>query len=95
MSFGVLYVGLFGISLIWLRGDNWVGRANVLFLVLVVWASDIGAYLVGRLFGGPKLAPAISPGKTWSGAAGGLLSALAVGCCWPVGWTETSAGRPI
>ena len=37
-----------------------------------MWATDIGAYLVGRTFGGPKLAPAISPNKTWSGAIGGL-----------------------
>ena len=49
------------------------------FLVLVVWASDVGAYLVGRVIGGPRLAPAISPGKTWSGAVGGLLGAACVG----------------
>jgi phosphatidate cytidylyltransferase len=79
LGLGVLYVGLMGIALIRLRGDLAAGRANVLFVVLVVWASDIGAYLVGRLFGGPRLAPAISPGKTWSGAAGGLLAALGVG----------------
>jgi phosphatidate cytidylyltransferase len=44
-----------------------------LFLVVVVWATDVGAYLVGRVIGGVKLAPKISPGKTWSGSAGGLL----------------------
>jgi phosphatidate cytidylyltransferase len=61
----------------------------VLFLILLIWASDIGAYLVGRLIGGPLLAPRISPGKTWSGAAGGIVSALAVGwgaaCLLPAG----------
>jgi phosphatidate cytidylyltransferase len=51
----------------------------VLFLLLVVWAGDIGAYLVGRWIGGPRLAPSISPGKTWSGAAGGLVAAVAAG----------------
>ena len=76
---GVLYVGLASVALIWLRGDGAAGRANVLFLVVVVWASDIGAYAAGRLLGGPKLAPAISPGKTWAGAAGGLLAAMLVG----------------
>lgn len=76
---GVLYVGLASVALVWLRGDGAAGRANVLFLVVVVWASDIGAYAAGRLFGGPKLAPAISPGKTWSGAAGGLVAAMLVG----------------
>jgi phosphatidate cytidylyltransferase len=76
---GVIYVGLAGVGLIWLRGGGEVGRATVLFIVLVVWASDIGAYLVGRLVGGPKLAPAISPNKTWSGAVGGLAAAVVVG----------------
>ncbi len=52
------------------------GLRNTLFVLVVVWASDIGAYMVGRLVGGPKLAPMISPGKTWSGAVGGLVSAV-------------------
>ncbi len=47
--------------------------------MLIIWASDIGAYVVGRLVGGPKLAPAISPGKTWSGAVGGMGAAALVG----------------
>ncbi len=79
LAFGVVYVGLASVALIWLRGDGATGRANVLFLVVVVWASDVGAYVAGRLLGGPKLAPAISPGKTWAGAAGGLLAAMLVG----------------
>ena len=79
LALGVLYIGLAGIALIELRHDTEAGRGNVLFLFLVVWASDIGAYMAGRAFGGPKLAPAISPNKTWSGAVGGLVSALIVG----------------
>lgn len=79
LAFGVLYIGAAGLALIHLRGDEAAGRGNVLFLFLVVWASDIGAYLAGRMLGGPKLAPAISPNKTWSGAAGGLLSSVAAG----------------
>ncbi|PZW43582.1 phosphatidate cytidylyltransferase [Humitalea rosea] len=79
LAIGVLYIGLAGIALIELRHDNAAGQANVLFLFLVVWASDSGAYLAGRAFGGPRLAPAISPGKTWSGALGGLLGAMIVG----------------
>ena len=84
LAIGVLYIGLAGIALIELRHDTEAGRANVLFLFLIVWASDIGAYMAGRLIGGPKLWPAISPNKTWSGAAGGLLSAVLVGlaCAW-------------
>ncbi len=76
---GVVYVGLASVALMWLRGDGAVGRANVLFIVLVVWASDVGAYAAGRWFGGPRLAPRISPGKTWAGAVGGLVLAAVVG----------------
>jgi phosphatidate cytidylyltransferase len=79
LAAGVLYIGIAGLALIVLRDDNDAGRANVLFLFLVVWASDIGAYMAGRALGGPKLAPAVSPNKTWSGAAGGLAAAVLVG----------------
>lgn len=80
LAVGILYVGLALVSLLWLRaGVSAAGRANVLFLVLVVWASDIGAYAVGRLLRGPKLVPVLSPGKTWSGAIGGLAAAVLVG----------------
>jgi phosphatidate cytidylyltransferase len=78
-SAGLLYVAIAGASLLWLRADPVSGRADVLFLLLIVWAGDIGAYLVGRCIGGPRLAPRISPGKTWSGAIGGLLAAVATG----------------
>jgi phosphatidate cytidylyltransferase len=77
---GTLWIVLAAVALLWLRADLACGRANVMFLLLLVWASDIGAYLVGRLVGGPRLAPLISPGKTWSGAAGGIAAALLVGC---------------
>ncbi len=76
---GLAYIVVAGAALLWLRQDPIAGRADVLFLLLVVWAGDIGAYLIGRWLGGPRLAPRISPGKTWSGAAGGLLAAIAAG----------------
>jgi phosphatidate cytidylyltransferase len=76
---GLAYVAVAATALLHLRGDPLAGRANVLLLVLVVWAVDIGAYLAGRALGGPRLAPHISPGKTWSGAVGGLAAAIAVG----------------
>lgn len=79
LTFGVPYIGMAAVSLTWLRSDPAVGWVNVLFMLLVIWASDIGAYLVGRLVGGPKLAPSISPGKTRSGAVGGLVSAALAG----------------
>ena len=76
---GLTWMVLAAAALLWLRADTVAGRLNVLFLVLVVWATDIGAYAAGRLIGGPRLAPSISPAKTWAGAGGGLLGAVAVG----------------
>jgi phosphatidate cytidylyltransferase len=81
VAWGVAYVGLPCIALTWLRADPAAGQTNILLLILVVWATDIGAYLAGRRLGGAKLAPRISPGKTWSGAAGGLFAAIFVGFC--------------
>lgn len=79
LTAGFVYLAPAAIALIVLRHHAIVGRWDMLFLVLIIWASDIGAYVVGRLMGGPKLAPAISPGKTWSGAMGGLVAAALVG----------------
>ena len=79
LALGVPYVGVASIALIWLREDGQAGRASMLFLILLVWASDVGAYAAGRLIGGPRLAPMVSPSKTWSGALGGLLAAALVG----------------
>lgn len=79
LALGIPYLGLAGVALVWLRQPPASGGVNVIVLLLVVWASDIAAYMVGRLVGGPRLAPAISPGKTWSGAVGGLAAAAAVG----------------
>ena len=76
---GIVLIGLGGFALVWLRGTGGRGIVALLFVVLVVWASDSAAYLVGRALGGAKLAPRISPGKTWSGAVGGLLGAMLAG----------------
>lgn len=93
LGFGIPYLGIGVVTLVWLRQPLSSGGVNVIALLLVVWASDIGAYLAGRAIGGPRLAPAISPGKTWSGAVGGLVAAAAVGAAasailrnGPVSW---------
>jgi phosphatidate cytidylyltransferase len=75
---GVLYAGALALGPIVLRSDVDAGFLAVVFLFAVVWVSDIVAYLVGRAVGGPKLAPAISPNKTWSGAISGTAAAVAV-----------------
>lgn len=76
---GLAYAALSGISLALLRDGDTQGLAAILFLFAIVWATDIMAYFVGRTLGGPKLAPAISPGKTWSGAIGGAAGGVLAG----------------
>lgn len=78
----LLLVCLAGSALLLLREA--FGLAWVLWLVLVVIASDIAAYFAGRLIGGPKLWPRVSPKKTWSGTVAGWLAALAVGLAFLV-----------
>ncbi|MBU8877132.1 phosphatidate cytidylyltransferase [Reyranella sp. MMS21-HV4-11] len=60
------------LALLWLRHQPAFGRETILWVLICIWATDIGAYFVGRTAGGAKLAPRISPGKTWSGLIGGM-----------------------
>ena len=76
MSLGILYAALFMIAFAALRGDTPLGLAASAFLLAIVWATDIFAYFVGKSLGGPKLARAISPNKTWSGFLGGVFFAI-------------------
>lgn len=71
---GVPYVGLSALSLMVLRGGDY-GLIAVIWLFVIVWASDSGGYFAGRLIGGARLAPRLSPKKTWAGAVGGLAAA--------------------
>ena len=73
---GVAYAGIFGVALANLAA---LDGGALLWLLAVVWMSDIGAYAIGRLVGGPKLAPTVSPGKTWSGMAGAILGGAMAG----------------
>ena len=78
VAIGLLYAGMPAIALIWLRGTQY-GLALTLLTLVTVWATDIFAYFSGRAIGGPKLAPAISPNKTWAGLIGGMAgSALTI-----------------
>jgi len=76
---GLAYAVFPAIALAFLRGGDLSGLYAILYLFAVVWATDIFAYFVGRAVGGPKLAPSISPGKTWSGAVGGTVAAVVAG----------------
>lgn len=74
---GVLYIAVPCLALVWLRDQAPHGLGMVIWLFLVVWATDSAAYLAGSAVGGPKLAPDISPSKTWAGAVGGLAAGIA------------------
>jgi phosphatidate cytidylyltransferase len=76
---GVVYAGIALIAPLVLRRDSELGLLAMLFLFAVVWSTDILGYFVGRAIGGPRLAPRISPKKTWSGACSGAFGALAAG----------------
>ena len=76
---GVAYAGIVLIAPMVLRRDRELGLLAMLFLFAVVWSTDILGYFVGRAIGGPRLAPPISPKKTWSGAGGGALGAIVAG----------------
>ncbi len=78
LSFGLLVLIPAYVALLFLRRHE----AHVLLialLVTIIWAADVGAYFVGRQFGTRKLAPCVSPGKSWAGLVGGMVIALAVG----------------
>ena len=76
---GIAYAGAVLIAPVALRRDQESGLVAILFLFAVVWTTDILGYFIGRAIGGAKLAPYVSPKKTWSGACGGTLGALAAG----------------
>jgi phosphatidate cytidylyltransferase len=76
---GFCYIGIALITLLLLRSENDAGRNIILLLFLIAWAADTGAYAFGRLIGGPRLAPVLSPNKTWAGFIGGVFCAGLVG----------------
>lgn len=78
-------------ALLWLRHQPAHGRETILWVLACIWATDIGAYFVGRAAGGAKLAPHISPGKTWAGLIGGMawaaVASAAAGYAFGLGET--------
>lgn len=73
------YILLPSIALIWLRQSADDGRALTFILFITVWAADIGAFIFGKLIGGPKISHALSPSKTWAGIGGGVVGGALIG----------------
>ena len=78
LSFGAFYIGLPLLSMMYIAyfsdsGDLHYSYEYILWVLFVVWATDVGGYIVGKSIGGPKLCPKISPNKTWAGLLGGML----------------------
>jgi phosphatidate cytidylyltransferase len=85
-ALGVLWIGIPCVALLWLAATPVYlasaaadGRSTLLWLFALVWATDIGAYAAGKTIGGPRLAPRMSPSKTWAGLVGGIVAAGLVG----------------
>lgn len=91
-AMGLLYCGLPALALLWLRGLQ-LGLPATVFVLVCVWATDIAAYFTGRAIGGAKLAPSISPNKTWAGAIGGVVGAMIVGGGLAIAYLASVQGK--
>jgi phosphatidate cytidylyltransferase len=81
VGWGLAYIAIPSFALLVL---SWTFNGLVFWVMVVTWATDIFAYFAGRAIGGPKLAPKISPNKTWAGLAGGIIGAAL--CGWAIAW---------
>ena len=79
---GFFYALLPALSLLWIRDRSADKLDLLLWVFIVTWSTDIGAYFVGRAIGKRKLAPSISPGKTVEGLVGGMIAATLLGGAW-------------
>jgi phosphatidate cytidylyltransferase len=83
MAAGAVYIGLPVFAILWLRSQD---RETALWLMAAVWATDSAAYGAGRIIGGWKLLPSVSPNKTWAGLVGGAAGAAIVGAAMAAGF---------
>jgi phosphatidate cytidylyltransferase len=89
---GIPYAVLPALALLWVRERDTHGLELLVWILVVTWSTDIGAYFVGRSLGKRKLAPSISPGKTVEGLYGGMAAATLVAGAWAL---ATGLGKPL
>lgn len=89
---GLCYALVPALSLLWIRERDSHGLELLLWVFLVTWSTDIGAYFVGRSLGRRKLAPNVSPGKTFEGLYGGIAAATLIGGAWVL---AIGLGKPL
>ena len=81
---GVPYVSLPAVALVLLRNDPAHGMQAIVWVMIIVWSADTLAYFAGRIIGGPKLAPLLSPKKTWAGLGGAIAGSAAASAIFAV-----------
>jgi phosphatidate cytidylyltransferase len=93
-AIGVLYLGLPALALVALRAFEPRGAMIIVGMFLIVWATDSGALIFGNLIGGPRMAPVLSPSKTWAGTIGGSVTAALIfaSFIWFLGGSAWQAG---
>lgn len=91
---GYLYITVPALVFLQLRES---GMELIVFLFVVVWLTDTGAFAAGKLIGGPKLWPSVSPNKTWSGAVGGMIAGCLAGgiAAWSLSLPAGDIGRAV
>ena len=88
---GFIYALLPALALLWVRERDAHGLELLLWVFIVTWSTDIGAYFIGRSIGRRKLAPSISPGKTVEGLYGGIAAAALLGAAWALATAQAAA----
>ena len=93
-AIGILYLGFPALALVGLRAFEPRGAMIIVGMFLIVWATDSGALIFGNLIGGPRMAPVLSPSKTWAGTIGGSVTAALIFAAfiWFLGGSVWQAG---
>ncbi len=94
LALAMVYIGTASLAFLWLRDHPAIGLGLIVWLVGVVWATDVGAFVAGRSIGGARLAPLLSPNKTLAGLAGGIAAGALVGVGLGAGLPELGVALP-